>query len=149
MSAEQVELVHRWFEQVWNRGRLEAVDEMLSADAVGHGLGAPGVEVRGPEGFKPIVTQFRGAFPDVEMTVEQTITEGEWIATRWSARATHGGDGLGLRPTGLRITTTGMSMARVRDGQFVEVWGNWDMFGLLQQIDASPGLETPVPEQKT
>lgn len=134
MSIESDSFAHRWFNEVWNKGRVSAIDEMLAEDAVTHGLGEAGVEIRGPAAFKPFVARLRGAFPDIAVTVEQTIAEGDWIASRWSARMTHSGDDLGVPATGKHVTVTGMSMARVREGKMIEGWNNWDMLGLMQQI---------------
>src|SRR5919206_2403869 len=99
MSTENVALVHRWFEEVWNKGRDTAIDEMLAGDAIVHGLGEPGVETRGPAAFKPFFARIRGAFPDIQITVEQTVAEGDWVASRWTARMTHRGDDLGVPAT--------------------------------------------------
>ena len=136
MSIESDTFVHRWFKEVWNAGRVSAIDEMLAEDAVTHGLGEPGVDIRGPAAFKPFVARLRGAFPDIEVTVEQTIAEGDWIASRWNASMTHRGGDLGVPASGRRVTVTGMSMARIRDGKMVEGWNNWDTLSLMQQIGA-------------
>ena len=134
MSVENVAVVRSWFEEVWNKGRVDAIDEMLAADAIVHGLGEPGVDVQGADAFKAFFAKLRDAFPDVVFTVDQTIAEGDWVASRWTARATHRGDTLGMPATGRRISVTGMSMARIRDGQLVESWNNWDIMGLMQQL---------------
>ncbi len=138
MSRENVALLHRWFEEVWNKGRPEAIDEMLDPDGIVHGLGEAGVEVRGAVGFVPFFARFRGTFPDINITIEDTIAEGDKVAARWTARMTHEGDGLDFAPTGRAVTITGMSIIRVADGRIAEAWNNWDIASLLQQINA-PG----------
>jgi steroid delta-isomerase-like uncharacterized protein len=136
MAAKNVELVHRWFAEVWTKGRESAIDEMLASDAVVHGLGEPGKDVRGPAAFKPFFTMFQAAFTDIEITVDQTIAEGEWVASRWTARMTHRGDQLGVPATGRRVEVTGMSMGRFQEGQMVEGWNNWDQMALMEQTQA-------------
>lgn len=136
MSTEQVAFITTWFEEVWKKGRLSAIDEMFAEHGTMHGLGEAGADVTGPAAFKPFVERLRGAFPDIEVNVEQTIEEGDLIASRWVATMTHQGDHLGVPATGKRVSVTGMSIARIRDGKMVEGWNNWDMLSLMQQVDA-------------
>ncbi|MEO7507621.1 MAG: ester cyclase, partial [Pyrinomonadaceae bacterium] len=80
MTDPTVLLLHRWFEEVWNQGREEAIDEMLAVDAVAHGLGdAAGQTLIGPEAFKPFFRRFRAAFPNLQIAIDETITEGDRI----------------------------------------------------------------------
>lgn len=136
MSEENVALIHRWFEEVWNKGREEAIDEMFAADGIARGLGEAGVDVIGPAGYKPFFEKLRGAFPEFEVTIEDTIAEGDKVAARWTVRATHLGDHLGIAATGRQASVTGMSIVRIGDGKIVEAWNNWDILGLMQQIGA-------------
>lgn len=135
MSKEGYTLIHRWFEEVWNKGREEAVDEMFAEDGVAHGLAdAKDLKLRGPEGFKPFFRKFREAFPDIQVTVEDCITEGDRIAARCTVRASHTGAGLGVAATNRPVEFTGITIVRVRDGKIVEGWNNFDFMSLYQQI---------------
>jgi steroid delta-isomerase-like uncharacterized protein len=136
MRAESIQFVDTWFEEVWRKGRPEAIDEMVADDAVMHGLGEADAVVRGGAGFKPFVERMRGAFPDVDIRPVQMIEEDDLIATRWVATMTHRGDQLGVPATGRRVTVTGMTIVRLRDGKIVEAWNNYDQLSLLQQIGA-------------
>jgi steroid delta-isomerase-like uncharacterized protein len=136
MSTEGVRFVKTWFEEIWNKGRLSAVDEMLASSAVLHGLGEAGEDVVGPAGFRPFVERLRGAFNDIHVTVEQTVEEGDMIAARYVVHMTHTGPDIGLAPSGTRATVTGMSISRLENGKLVEGWNNWDQLSLLQQIGA-------------
>ena len=140
MSTDNVALMHRWFAEVWTKGRESAIDEMLADDAVVHGLGEPGVDARGPAAFKPFFAKLQAAFGDMQFSVEQTIAEGEWVASRWTARMTHRGDHLGVPATGRRVEVTGMSMGRFRGGKLVEGWNSWDQLALMEQIQAAPRM---------
>lgn len=100
MSDENVALVYRWFEEVWNKGRAEAIDEMFAVDGIAHGLGEAGVDVEGPAGFRPFFEKLRGAFPEFQVTIEDTIAEGDQVAARWTVSVDsrrrssgHSGDG--------------------------------------------------------
>ena len=97
---EYENLIHRWFEEVWNNRSEEAIDEMFAADGVANGLNdVEGNPLRGPEGFKTLHRAFLSAYPDLKITVEDTITEGDKIAARCTIRATHAGEGIGVAPT--------------------------------------------------
>jgi predicted SnoaL-like aldol condensation-catalyzing enzyme len=89
-------LVRRWFQQVWNEGRIETVEELLAPDAVIHGLGEQGLAVPGPKAFLSFFATMRSAFPDVHVQVEQVVNEGEWFAARFSASMTYTGGGPGI-----------------------------------------------------
>lgn len=126
-------LLHRWFEEVWNQGRSEAIDELMTTNAPIYGIAGGDAVIHGPEGFRPGWQALRGAFPDINITIEDAISQGETVAARWTARMTHTGDHLGP-PTGKSITITGMVFVRVRDGKLIEGWNNWDMMGLMHAI---------------
>jgi steroid delta-isomerase-like uncharacterized protein len=145
MSTDSVRFVKTWFEEVWNKGRLSAIDEMLADGAVMHGLGEAGADASGPAGFKPFVERLRGAFSDIDINVEETIEQGDLIASRWVATMRHTGDDLGVAATGRNVTVTGMSIARLQDGKMVEGWNNWDMLSLMQQIEAFRTPATLIP----
>jgi steroid delta-isomerase-like uncharacterized protein len=128
-------MLHRWFEEVWNKGRESAIDEMFAAEAVAHGLvDESGEELRGPANFKPFFRKFRGAFPDIEVVIEDCICEGDRAAARCTVRAKHTGDSLGVAATNQPVKFDGLCIIHVRDGQIVEAWNNFDFARLNQQI---------------
>jgi steroid delta-isomerase-like uncharacterized protein len=132
-------LMRRWFEEVWNKGRVEAIDEMFAPDGIAHGLGgADGAPLRGPEGFKPFFHAFKGAFPDIEVVVEDAIAEGDKVAARCSVRGKHQGHTLGFAATGRPVEFHGICIVRVRDGQIVEAWNNFDFLNMYQQLGVAP-----------
>ncbi len=135
MSDENKALVVRWFEEVWNKGRTDAIDEMLAADGVVHGLSAEaGVPLKGPVGFRPFHETFRGAFPEIQVTVEDLIAEGDKVAVRCSVRGTHSGDHLGIAATNAPVEFHGIGIARIADGKIVEAWNNFDFLTMNHQI---------------
>jgi steroid delta-isomerase-like uncharacterized protein len=135
MSLENEALSRRWFEEVWNKGRVEAIEEMFAPDGIAHGL-AEGEDMRGPEAFKSFHANFKGAFPDMRISVEDILSAGDKTAIRFRGQATHTGDQLGIPATNRRVTFTGMTFVRWRDGQIVEGWNNVDISGILKQIGA-------------
>ena len=131
MSDANKALVRRWFEEVWCKGRVAAIDEMLASHGVVHGLGA---DAHGPEGFKPFHAAYHRAFPDVTIQVDDIVAEGDIVAARWSGSGTHQGEGLGFAATGRPVRFSGMVFVRVANGQLVEGWNIFDQLGMLQQL---------------
>jgi steroid delta-isomerase-like uncharacterized protein len=137
MSTESKDLIRRWFEEVWNKGREDAIDEMFAADGVAHGLTEEGDKtMRGPEQFKPFYRAFRSAFPDLEVVVEDTIAEGDKLAARCTVRGKHQSDSLGFAATGLTTDFTGITIVRIERGKIVEAWNNFDFMTMYKQLGA-------------
>ena len=129
------EFIHRWFEEVWNNKSEAAIEEMFAADGIANGLNdANGNPLRGPEGFKVMHRAFLSAYPDLHITVEDTIVEGDKIAARCVVRGTHLGDSLGFAATRNRVEFTGMTFLRVRNGKIVEAWNNFDFATMNTQL---------------
>lgn len=136
-SSDNAALVRRWFEEVWNKGRAEAIDEMFAEEGVAHGLAdETGAPLRGPANFREFHGRFRGAFPEVEVVVEDTVSEGDKVAARCTVRGRHRGDTLGFKATDSPVEFTGMTFARVRDGKIVEAWNNFDFMSMFRQLGA-------------
>jgi len=131
-------LIHRWFEEVWNQGRAEAIGELLAEDGVIHGLSDDAVKpLKGPADFLPFHAQFREAFPNIEVVVEDTIAEGDKVAVRCSVRGKHEGDSLGFKATGTAAEFDGIAIVRIKDGKFVEAWNNFDFARMYRQLGVS------------
>ena len=136
MSEQNIALVHRWFKEVWNEGRLETIHELMAADAVGVGEAGPQAVIRGPDEFRTFVEKLRGAFPDIHVTIEDAFGSGDKVVARWSATMTHAADHLGIRATGKRVRITGISIVKIVKGQIVEGFDNWDQLTMLREIGA-------------
>jgi len=135
-------LAHEWFEEVWNKSQIEAIDRLLADDAIAHGLtDAHGNELRGPAGFKTFFRQFTNAFPDIHVEVVDAICEGDKIAARCVVTGTHQGEALGIAGTQRPVNFTGMTILRIKEGKIIEAWNNFDFLGLSIQIgSAAPNL---------
>jgi steroid delta-isomerase-like uncharacterized protein len=137
MSVEEnVELMRRWFNEVWNEGRIESIRELMAPDAIGIGELEDGGELRGPADFVPFVERVRSAFPDIKIVVEDAFGAGDKVVLRWTATMTHRGEYLGMAATGKTVRLTGMTMTRIADKQIVEGWDNWDQLAMLKQLGA-------------
>ena len=137
MSEVNKTIVRRLFEEVWNKGNLSLVDELFTTNYEHHDASSPDFG-RGPESEKKRATLYRTAFPDLRLTIEDVIAEGETVMARWSCRGTHKGDLSGIAPTGKQFTISGVSIARFSGSKMAEGWINWDALGLMQQLGAVP-----------
>jgi len=133
MSDANKKVVRRLFEEVWNKGNLPVADELFAENYSHHDSSTPEFG-RGPASEKKRANLYRTAFPDVRLTVEDIIAEGETVTARWSCKGTHKGDLSGIAPTGKQFTISGISIARFTNGKMVEGWVNWDALGLMQQL---------------
>ena len=136
MSEQNKAIARRIFEEVWNQGNLDAIDELLAANFVNHG--SPPEIPSNREGFKQFVAMYRAAFPDTHLHVEDQIAEGDRVVTRWSGHGTHQGELMGIPPTNKQVTVTGIGIDRIAGGQIVESWGEFDQMGMMQQLGVIP-----------
>ena len=137
ITEQNKSLIRRWFEEVWNKGRADAIAEMLAEDGIAHGLSDDVKNpLRGPKGFLPFHAQFREAFPNVEVVVEDQIAEGDKVATRCSVRGRHTGDSLGFAAMHSPVEFTGITITRIRDGKIIEAWNNFDFMKMYRQLGA-------------
>jgi steroid delta-isomerase-like uncharacterized protein len=139
MSETNKAAVRRFVEAVWNEGNLSVADDYVAPTYTHHDPSTPDFE-RGPEGEKRRVTLYRSAFPDLRLTIEDLIADGDNVAARWSIRATHKGQLDQIPPTGKPVSITGVSIVRFADGKMAEGWIQWDALGMLQQIGVVPEL---------
>jgi steroid delta-isomerase-like uncharacterized protein len=133
MNEDNKAIVRRSMEELFSDGKLEVAYEVFAPDYVGHDPLLT-EDIRGPEGFEQFVRLYRTAFPDLKLTIEDQVADGDRVATRFTARGTHRGDLMGIAATGAKVTITGISIDRMRDGKSVETWTNYDALGMLQQL---------------
>jgi steroid delta-isomerase-like uncharacterized protein len=135
MSEENKQLLRRWFDEVWNNGRADAIDEMFDENGIAHGLSDdPSTPIIGPGNFKPFYTAFREAFPNMIVVVEDMVAEGDKVAARCSVQGKHEGNFLGKAATLSPIELTGMTIVRIDNGKIVEAWNNFDFMTLHKQV---------------
>ena len=120
MSGDIKARFRQIWDRIWNQGDLDAIDEFYAADIVVHSA-APGTPA-GVEGVRLTVGGYRAAYPDLQLTLEDLIAEGDKIVHRWSMTGTQQGEFRGAPPTGEKMTMSGISMMRVADGKIAELW---------------------------
>ncbi|MDQ4001303.1 MAG: ester cyclase [Actinomycetota bacterium] len=135
MTEEENKALNRRFvEEVINQGNIDAIDELIDPGVVDHA--APPGFPTGREGAKQFAAMMRAAFPDLHLTIEDMIAEGDKVAVRSTWSGTHEGEFMGIPATGRRVAVSGIDISRCADGRMVEHWEQFDALGLMQQLGA-------------
>ena len=140
MSAENKSVIRRWIDAI-NRGDLEAGAQLMDANYIRH---LPGLESRGPEGFKEVAAMFLTGFPDLKLTIEDLIAEGDRIVVRFTARGTHLGTFAGIPPTNRPITVPAIMVNQISNGKMIESWEVLDQLGLFLALGSFPPAAAPA-----
>jgi steroid delta-isomerase-like uncharacterized protein len=112
----------------------DRVTDFFAADFVSHNM-PPGLP-QGVEGVKLFFRMFRDALPDLEVTLDEIVAEGDRAAIATTTTGTHTGELMGMAPTGRRVAVTGIDLVQIRAGKIVEHRGLTDTVGLLRQLGA-------------
>jgi predicted ester cyclase len=137
MSVERnKEVTRRFSAEVWGEGNAALADELIAPDLVEHTpFPAP---MPGLEGHKQVLAMFRAAFPDLKVTVDEVLGEGDFTYLRWHGEGTHSGQLMQFAPTGKQVKITGMDVLKLENGKIKERWAEIDAFGLMQQLGVIP-----------
>jgi len=130
--SEVEEVVHGIYRAI-NTGDLALLEKFVAPGYTEHSEGFQGVEP-----FRQQVAAFRTAFPDLRVTVDDLLTDGDRFASRTTVTGTHTGDLMGMPPTGKRISVEAVDIGRIADGQAQERWGGLNMYALLTQLGVIP-----------
>jgi steroid delta-isomerase-like uncharacterized protein len=134
--AENEAVAHRWHMDIFDAGKLEMADEILAPGFIFH---MPGQDIRGPEETKQLATAMRTAFPDMQITHEDTVSSGNKVVIRWTARGTHQGTyppPWEVPATGKEIRMRGIDWYHIDNGKIAEAWIELDDLGVLEQMGA-------------
>ncbi len=141
-ADENKALVQRYWKEVWHAGGTDVLD-LLAPNEVHHwGVGR---DTTGTAAFAERLKVFLAAFPDIQLTADRVVAEGNMVVTRWTATATHQGPFAGVAATGRKVTWTGINIFQIDCGKITESWGEADHIGLRQQLGALPADATPNP----
>jgi steroid delta-isomerase-like uncharacterized protein len=136
MSAENIAIARRWFEEVWNQRRSATIDELVTAESLC--FTDSGV-IRGPEQFRQQMYEpFLDAFPDIQVQVEDIICDGDKVVVRWTASAKHVGAGLGFAGTGRAVQFRGLTWVEIRDGKFATGWQSSNIPEVVRNLSLPP-----------
>ena len=137
MSAQNKAAMRRLYEEVWNQGKFDVLDEVVSPVYVGH-LPTPPSAPSGREGLRWLIQMYRTAFPDIHVQIDDQFAEGDKVLTRITVQGTHQGQFMGIAPTNKKVTVGALVVTRFKDGQNVEGWAELDRLGLMQQLGVAP-----------
>ena len=136
--SEANKAIVRLYREIHNTNQLERLSEVLSQDFIPHTF-MPGLPWNGLESAKLVHSLGVASFPDMKVTTEDLIAEGDRVVERWTQTQTHTGEPfMGIPASNKPIVMTGMSIYRIANGKIVEHWGNMDFFGMMAQMGAIP-----------
>lgn len=136
MSVEENKAAyHHIIEEVWNKGNLSLIESHVHPDFF---WSASGLEYRGAEGFGQMVTMMREAFPDLHVTIDDMVGEGDRLVVRVTVSGTMKGTFMGIPPTGKKVSQVGITIVRIAGGKIAETWALLDQLDLMQQLGVSP-----------
>lgn len=136
MPQELKAAIRLIFDQAYNNGSLDAFDEIYSADSVRHRPPLP--DIIGLEAYKESIARLRATYPDLHLTIQEILVDGDSNAVRWTMHGTHTGIGGPFPPTGREVEFTGITISHMVDGKTIENWANIDNLGVLQQLGVIP-----------
>jgi len=137
MSIEENKALMRRFYEEIGKGNLAVVDEFVAPDLVDHSPFVPG-QAPGRQGTLELFTMIRTVFPDLHITVEDIVAEGDKVVSRGTFSGTHKGEFMGIAPTGKHITVGLIEIVRIVAGKMVEHWNMVNNLGMMQQLGAVP-----------
>jgi steroid delta-isomerase-like uncharacterized protein len=142
MSLElNKQIVRRFIDELWNGRQLQVADELFSADCVTHQLQsgqASTTAPRSPQHMKEHVEGWLAAFPDLHITAEDMLAEGNMVFTSTLLQGTHLGSWSGVAPTAKQVSIRFMVVHRIQDGKICEDWVLVESLGFLQQLGLAP-----------
>lgn len=140
-------LVRRAYDELLDQGNFDIIEDLVHDEYVDD-TNPPGWATdRG--GLLRLCVYFRSAFPDIKVTFDDVVAEGDTVMHRQTMRGTHLGEFFGIPPTGCRVAVTGSHLWRIKDGRLVEHQANNDDLGLLRQLGVIPAEETAAMESFT
>jgi steroid delta-isomerase-like uncharacterized protein len=134
MTPEQnKQVVHRFVEECWNQGNLNKASEFLADEVRFHDPVFPNLNP-GIQNIRNHIEQCRKAFPDLNLTVDDTIAERDEVVLHWRASGTHKGQFLGMQPTQRKVTVDGTSIFRLEGSKIAESHANWNLATMMMQL---------------
>ena len=140
MSEQNKALVARVPLEAFNQGKLEVIDEVIADNHIDHAVLPPGLPP-GKEGLKLLAKGLRSAFPDLKITIDLQVAEGDLVVAHATTTGTMKGEFAGMPPSGKTATWEAIHITRVKDGKIVEHWAVQDNMGMLQQLGFVPAPE--------
>jgi steroid delta-isomerase-like uncharacterized protein len=135
-NKQNVEIAQLFFDEVFNKGNLDVVDQIFAPEYIGYSSATLGGPIEGQEGIKRFVTMYREAFPDIHFEFEDVITTPAQVCVRWTTTGTHEGNLKDITATGRRIEVRGIGIANIVEQQIRVSHSEVNMLSMLRQLDA-------------
>jgi steroid delta-isomerase-like uncharacterized protein len=139
-SAQNKAVARRFFDEVFNKGQLQVVDEIFAKEYVGYSSASLKGPIKGPAGIKEFVTTYRTAFPDIHFAFEDVLTDGDKVSIRWTTTGTHKGSLPGVAATGKKMSVTGIGIAQILDAKIIRSFSQINTLSMLQQLGVIPSI---------
>jgi steroid delta-isomerase-like uncharacterized protein len=140
MSPDNKSIVHRLYEEIWNKRQLHLMSELVSPS---HALHSPLVSgpAIGPEVYRRQVAILVAGFPDLRFAIEDTVAEGDKVVVCWTFSGTHQGEYMGVPATHKKVSVDGITIHVLAKGIIMDSYGSLDIWGLMQQLGvvSAPG----------
>lgn len=130
---ENEKIIRRYFNEAWNEGKLDVLDEIIDPNYINHSPGIPN-PIPGPNGLKPIIAAIRNGFPDLYFQIDDIVNSENKVAIRCTMQGTHLGELFGISPTGKKVKINQMQIEYIKDGKIVEHWRQSDDMGMMKQL---------------
>jgi steroid delta-isomerase-like uncharacterized protein len=147
MSDDNKKIARRLVEEGWNKGHEEVIHELMSAKCRFHDPVFPSLTT-GAENYKEHIRNCRSGFPDLKITIEDSIAERNEVVHHWKAHGTHRGAFLGMPATNKGATVSGTTIYRMERGKVAEVWADWNLMSMLEQLGLAAKPQPQAPEQQ-
>jgi len=139
MSTDNKSIVRLLYDEVWNKRRLELVDEIISPSHALHDPNLTGSAV-GPEAYKRLVSRWVAGVSDLRFTLEDMVGENEKLAVAWTISGTHKGEFMGVPPTNKKVSVDGITIHHFVNAKIMDSYASWDAWGMMQQLGVVPAL---------
>jgi predicted SnoaL-like aldol condensation-catalyzing enzyme len=125
MPNKNATLLAKWFDQVWNQGNESAIHDLFDRDAIAYGI--DGKVIKGPEGFLDFYRDFKKQFSNINITVDEAISEEDLESARCTVKAKE-------MNSEKEVLFTGICMVRVKNGKISEAWNHFDFLDMHKQL---------------
>ena len=137
------QIVRRYLEECWNQGKMDRVEQLVTADCRYHDPVFPSLTA-GAENLKRHIAMCRNGFPDLHYSIDDVIAERDEVVMHWTAHATHEGTFLGIAPTRKTAQVSGSMICRIRNNKIAEQFVDWNLLTLLEQLGVSSAAKIQV-----
>ncbi len=144
MYEDNKATARKFYDEVWNEGKLATLDQIVAADCHLHDPVFPSL-APGRDSLKKHVQMCKNSFPDLRFTIDDEIAERNEVVIHWTGRGTHKAPFLGIQPTNRKAAVSGTSIFRLSGGKIVECWSDWNLLSLTEQLGVSVAPKVEVP----